>query len=235
MRDKIAQEIEKLEKEGIIEKVSGPTEWVSRIVTPPKPKCPGEIRPCVDMRAANQAIFRTRHVTPTIEELTTDLNGATIFSKLDLRSGYHQLKLDPSSRYITTFATHLGLYQYKRLSFGINAAAEVFQRTIQTVIADIPGAKNISDDIVVYGKDQGDHDRALDQTLQRLHQSGLTINPQKCEFNKPSIEFFGNIFSKDGIAPAPSKVQALHDAPEPRNPTELRSFLVNGAIQCSFH
>ena len=177
------------------------------------------------MRAANQAILRTRHVTPTIEELTTYLNGATIFSKLDLRSGYHQLKLEPSRRYITTFSTHLGLYQYKRLSFGINAAAEVFQHTIQTVIADIPGAKNISDDIVVYGKDQGDHDRALDQTLQRLHQSGLIINPQKCEFNKPSIEFFSHIFSKDGIAPAPSKVQALRDAPEQRNPTELRSFL----------
>ena len=132
--------------------MSGPAEWVSRIVTPPKPKSPGEIRLCVDMRAANQAILRTRHVTPTIEELTSYLNGATIFSKLDLRSGYHQLKLDPSSRYITTFSTHLGLYQYKRRSFGINAAAEVFQHTIQTVIADIPGAKNISDDIVVYNK-----------------------------------------------------------------------------------
>ena len=93
------------------------------------------------------------------------------------------------------------------------------------MIADIPGAKNISDDIVVYGKDQGDQHHALDQTLQRLHQSGLTVNPQKCEFNKTSIEFFGHIFSKDGIAPAPSKVQALRDATEPRNPTGLRSFL----------
>lgn len=74
------------------------------------------------------------------------------------------------------------------------------------MIADIPGAKNISDDIVVYGKNQSEHDQALDQTLQRLHQSGLTVNPQKCEFNKPSIEFFGHIFSKDGIAPAPNKV-----------------------------
>ena len=102
------------------------------------------------------------------------------------------------------------------------------------MIADIPGAKNTSDDIVVYGKDQGDHDRALDQTLQRLHQSGLTINPQKCEFNKPSIEFFSHIFSKDGIAPAPSKVQALCDAAEPRNPTEVRSFLGMAQYSASF-
>ena len=73
MRDEVAQEIEKLEKEGIIEKVSGPTEWVSRNVTPPKPKRPGEIRLRVDVRAANQAILRTTHVTSTIEELTADL------------------------------------------------------------------------------------------------------------------------------------------------------------------
>ena len=225
MRTKVAAEIQKLEQEGIIEKVSGPTEWVSRIVTPPKPKSPNEIRLCVDMRDANRAILRTRHITPTIDELTADLNGATVFSKLDLKSGYHQLELHPSCRYITTFSTHVGLYQYKRLSFGINSAAEIFQHTIQTLIADIPGARNVSDDIVVYGSNQSEHDAALDQTLRRLHESGLTVNPTKCEFNKPSIEFFGYIFSADGLAPAPEKVKALQDAAEPRNPTELRSFL----------
>ena len=96
MCTKVAAEIHKLEQEGIIEKVSGPTEWMSRIVTPPKPKTPNEIRLCVDMRDANYAILRTRHITPTINELTEDLNGATLFSKLDLKSGYHQLELHPS-------------------------------------------------------------------------------------------------------------------------------------------
>ena len=100
MRTKVAAEIQKLEQERIIEKVSGPTEWLSRIVTPPKPKSPNEIRLCVDMRDANRAILRTRHITPTIDELTADLNGATVFSKLDLKSGYHQLELHPSCRYI---------------------------------------------------------------------------------------------------------------------------------------
>ena len=180
---------------------------------------------CVDMRDANRAILRTRHITPTIDELTADLNGATLFSKLDLTSGYHQLELHSSCRYITTFSMHLGLYQYKRLTFGINSAAEIFQHTIQTLIADIPGVRNVSDDIVVYGRNQNEHDAALDQTLRRLHESGLTVNPTKCEFNKPSIEFFGYIFSADGLAPAPEKVKALQDAAEPRNPTELRSFL----------
>ena len=77
--------------------MTGPTEWVSRIITPPKPKSPGEIRLCVDMREANKAILRTRHVTPTIDELISDLNGAAAFNKIYLRSGYHQLVLQPPS------------------------------------------------------------------------------------------------------------------------------------------
>ena len=104
-----------------------------------------------DMRDTNKAILRTRHVSPTLDELITELNGATMFSKIDLRSGYHELVLHRSCCYITTFVTHVGLYHYKRLSFGINAAAEVFQHAIQSVIQDVPGSINISDDIVVFG------------------------------------------------------------------------------------
>ena len=108
-----------------------------------------EIRLCMDTRDANKTILRTRHVSPTLDELITELNGATMFSKIDLRSGYHQLVLHPSCRYITTFATHVGLYPYKRLSLEINTAAEVFL-TIQLVIQDVPGSLNISDDIVMF-------------------------------------------------------------------------------------
>ena len=128
------------------------------------------------MRDANKAIHRTRHVTPTTEELVSDLNGATIFSKIDLRSGYHQLELDPESRYITTFSTDVSLYRYKRLIFCLNSDAEVFQHTIQEVIAGIPDAKNVSDDIICCGSNQAEHDRALDATLPRLHTLGLTVS-----------------------------------------------------------
>lgn len=222
---KVAKEIAKLEAEDIIEKVSGPTEWVSRIVTPPKPKKPEEIRLCVDMREANKAILRTRHVTPTVDELITKFSGATVFSKLDLRSGYHQLVLHPSSRYITTFSTHMGLYRYKRLSFGINAAAEVFQHEIQSVIEGVEGAVNISDDIAVFGVDQPSHDKAFEEVLTRLQNAGLTVNLEKCEFRKSRIEFFGLVFSRDGVSPDPKKVADLHAATEPKNPSEVRSFL----------
>ena len=82
-----------------MEKVTGPTEWVSRIVTPPKPQNQSEIGLCVDVRDADKAICRTRLVTPTFEELLSDLSGTTVFSEIDPRSGYHLLKLDPESRY----------------------------------------------------------------------------------------------------------------------------------------
>ena len=221
-REKVAKEIVKLEAADIIEKVFGPTEWVSRIMTPHKPKKPDEIRLCVDMREANKAILRTRHVTPTLDELITAFNGATVFSKIDLRSGYHQLVLHPSSCHITTFSTHVDLYRYKRLSFGINAAAEVFQHEIQTVIHGVSGAINISD---VFGVDQCSHDKALDDVQHKLQTAGLTANLEKCEFRKKKIEFFGLIFSGEGVSPDPKKVADLHRAAEPKNASEVRSFL----------
>ena len=225
LREKVAEEVDKLLKADIIEPVYEPSEWVSRIVTPPKPNDPSQIRLCIDMRNANQAILRTRHPTPTIEDLIHDINGSTVFSKIDLTSGYHQLELHPSSRYITTFSTHCGLFRYKRLNFGVNAAAELFQHTIQTLIADIPGAKNVSDDIIIYGQCQKDHDKALHSVLKRLQERGLTVNASKVVLSKPKLEFFGFIFSDQGIAPAPSKIQALQNAAAPTNPSEVRSFL----------
>ena len=101
-----------------------PTPWVSPIVVVPKPRDPDNIRLCVDMRAANQAIGRVKHPMPTVHELIHDLNGCCVFTKLDLNQGYHQVELHPDSRYITTFSSHLGLHRYKRLNFCVNVASE---------------------------------------------------------------------------------------------------------------
>ncbi len=157
IRKKVEQELEKFEKQGIIEKVSGPTPWVSPIVVTPKPKNPDSVRICVDMRLPNCAIQRERHITPTVDDLIHDLNGAVCFTKLDLNAGYHQLELHPDSRYITTFTTHVRLWRYTRLNFGISSAAEVFQNTIQQVLQGIPNVRNMSDDIIVYGKTREEH------------------------------------------------------------------------------
>ena len=91
------------------------------------------------------------HATVAVDEVLAELNGATMFSKIDLKWGYHQIELDPDSRDITTFATHMGLYRYKRLMFGINAAPEHYQRIIRNVLQDCDGVQNISDDIIVHG------------------------------------------------------------------------------------
>ena len=126
VRKQLEEQLRRDEELGGIERIEGPTPWVSPIVVAPKPKSPGKVRLCVEMRQANKAIKRERHVTPTIKEMIGDLNGAKVFTKLDLNQGYNQLE----SRYITTFGTHMGLMRYKRLNFGISSAAEIFQNVI---------------------------------------------------------------------------------------------------------
>ena len=198
---------------------------MSPIVVAPKPKYPGKVRVCVDMRQANKAIKRERHVTPTIKEMIGDLNGAKVFSKLDLNQGYNQLELAPESRYITTFGTHMGLMRYKRLNFGISCAPEIFQNVIRETLEGIDGAKNISDDILVFGKSQKDHDQHLRAVFQRLREKGLTLNKSKCEYSKDKLEFFGYVFSKEGISPDPKKVEEVVNLSTPSTASEVRSLL----------
>ena len=226
MRKKVSAELKKLEQQNIIERVEGPTPWISPLVVIPKKS--GEIRLCVDMRMPNKAIRRERHPSPTIDDLIHVLNGATHFSKLDLCSGYHQISLAPESRYITTFATHKGLRRYTRLNFGTNSASELFQHIISEQLRDIPGTLNISDDVIVFGKTKQNHDDALRAVLEQFNSSELTLNKEKCSFNKNSLDslsFFGFMFSDKGISPDPQKVQAIHDAPPPTSTTGIRSFL----------
>ena len=142
----------------------------------PKPKSPGKVRVCVDMPQANKTIKREHHVTPTLKEIIGDLNGAKVFSKLDLNQGYNELELAPESRYITTFSTHMGLMRYKRLNFGISSAAEIFQNVIRETLEGNDVAINISDDILVFGKTHKEHDQNLKAVFQRLREKGLILN-----------------------------------------------------------
>ena len=210
--EKVEEKIRQLEKDDIIEKVDGPTPLVSQPVYPLKSSDPTDIRMCVDMRSANKAILRTRHITPTIEEIVSDLKGAVEFSKLDLNHGYHQLLLDEDED-----AT--GLWRYKSLNFGICCASEIFQNAIRETLGGIPGVLNVSDDILVYGKSPEEHDNNLKQVLSRLCEKGLTLNKKKCAFSQD------NIFSKEDMSPDPDKVSTLNNASAPSNPTEVRSLL----------
>ena len=122
--------MQRLEDDGIIERVHEPTEWVSPMVIQPKRETE-DIRICTDMREANKAISRIRHSIPTVEEIRHNLNEAKYFSKIDLKKAYHQLKLHPSSRDITTFSTHLGLRKNTVLNYGTCSAAEIFHEEIR--------------------------------------------------------------------------------------------------------
>ena len=232
-RRKVEEELVRFEKLDIIETDHEPTPWVSPIVAVPKPKSPNEVRICVDM--PNKAIQRERHITPTMDDILCDLIGATVFSKLDLNNGYHQLELDPASRYITTFSTHCGLRRYNRLNFGINFAAEIFQNAIQNCIQGIEGSINVSDHILIFGRYQEAHDKSLTAVFERLKENELTLNKNKCVFNKSTLEFFGHIFSGNGVSPDPKKVQDIKRAESSKDPKEVRSFFWPSELLYSLH
>lgn len=221
----VEDEIQNMLDQDIIEKADGPTPWMSPIVTPLKPNDPGKVRICTDMRQANKAILRERHVTPTMEDIIHDLNGAKWFSKLDLSHAFNQLELTPESRYITCFSTHVGLFRYKRLNFGLSCASEMFQETLSQVLTGITGVKNICDDIICYGNTQEQHDASLMAVIQRLHESGLTLNKSKCEFNKHELSFYGHIFGEFGVRVSPTKIDAVRKMSRPESVSSTRSLL----------
>ncbi len=134
------------------------------------------------------------------------MNGNKVFSKLDLNWGYHQLELTPESRGITTFVTHCGLYRYKRLLFGVSSASEQYQHEIQRALAGLEGQVNISDDIIVHGKNQKEHDVRLENVIKRLGDCGLTLNVEKCQFNMDRFTFVGMVLSGNGISCTEEKV-----------------------------
>ena len=180
LRDKVKEKIEELVAMDIIEPIEGPTAWVSPVLVVLKQNY--EIRLCVDMRRANEAIIRERYPIPIVDEVLQNLNQSTVFSKHDLRWGYHQLELHPDSRSITTFTTHRGLYRYKRLMIGISSAPEVYQHVIQQALQNCEGVANISDDIIIHGRNNEEHDKRLQRVLESLKEKNLTLNAEKCRF-----------------------------------------------------
>ena len=178
------------------------------------------------MRVANEVIKRERHSIPTVEEMVQEMSGTCHFSKLDLRSGYHQLELDTASREITTFSTTFGFRKHKRLTLGVANASEHDQQTLERkAFYDLQNVRNISDDVITWGKCQREHDFCLEKALQRLLEHGLTLNKEKCLFNLPKITFFGMALSKDGISANETKIHTIKKLKKRGNIAELRIFL----------
>ena len=227
-RQQVEKRINEYIRDDIVEPVVGGAKgWVSPIVVVPAgtPDDPSKIRICVDMTNPNKAITRERCSLPSTEELLQDLNGAKVFSKIDLNAAYHQLPLHEKSRHLTTFSTHLGLFRFKRLNFGVNAASEIFHDIIRRCIEGIPGVKNTADDILVSGHNKEEHDQRLNQVLQRLRDAGLTANEKKCRFAVGEVVYFGLHFSADGVRPDQKRIDAIESIGVPTSTKEVKSFL----------
>lgn len=220
-------EIKRMVQLGVIRPVEKPTKWCSPCVVVMKKS--GAVRMCIDYTRLNEAVQREYHPMPSTEELLGDLNGAIVFSKLDANSGYWQIPLSEESKDLTTFITPFGRFQCNRLPFGISSAPEHFQRQMQGVLVGIPNILCQMDDILVYGKCKEEHDTALEMVLQRLERAGLTLNPDKCEFEVNKVIFLGHVVDKNGISADPEKIKAIREFPAPRNRKEVKSFL--GVVQ----
>lgn len=223
LRKPLLERTNALLKDDIIERVEGATPWVSNIV--PVIKKNGDLRVCVDMRRANEAVLRERYPIPTFDEIISDLCDCEYFSKVDLNSAYHQIELAPESRSITTFVTPDGLFRFKRLFFGIRCAPEMFQRIMQDLLRDIKNVRVFFDDIIIFSKTYSDHKIHVQQVLECLEKNGLTINVEKSIFGVKEIEFLGHRISKNVVQPNESNIEAVKNFDPPNCKKDLQSFL----------
>lgn len=223
----VMQEEDRLIKEGVLEVVPDdvPTTWCTNPVVVPKPNKPGSIRYCSNMRVPNVAIKRPMTESLTVEDIKVRLNGAKVFSKLDMNEAYHQIALHPDSRHLTTFYGTRGRLRYKRLNFGTISAQDIFDKAMDDTTIGLDGVLHIRDDFVIFGKSTEEHDKRLALFLKRMEENGLTLSSKKSEIGVSSIEFFGVIFNKDGTKPSPKKVESLRSMSEPKDAGEVRSFL----------
>ncbi|XP_033097313.1 uncharacterized protein K02A2.6-like [Anneissia japonica] len=185
VRQAVSAELQRLLDAGIIKRAEAP-EWVSPIVVAWKKT--GKIRICVDLRKPNEAVIEDKFPLPSIEEMLSEMNGATYFSKLDLKSAYYRLELDSDSRDLTSFITHDGVFRFRTVCFGLSSAPSCFQKMMSTVLAGIPNVQCFIDDIIIYGRDKAGHYKTLFSVLTRLKERGMTLN-DKCEFG---------VFSREG-------------------------------------
>ncbi|XP_063626451.1 uncharacterized protein K02A2.6-like [Cydia splendana] len=216
LEQKVENKIQDLLARDIIEEVNGPSRWVSPMV--PIIKENGDLRLCVDMRRANTAILRENHPLPCMDKLLPEIGKAKYFSKLDIKDAFHQLELHPDCRHITTFITAKGLYQYKRLMFGISCAPEIFQKVLEKLLVKCDGVLNFIDDILVFGDNEEQHDMRLAMVLEVLKENDILLNEQK-------VHFLGHELSPSGVKPLPKYMESISNFRLPATIEELQSFL----------
>lgn len=184
-------------------------------------------RLCVDYRALNAITIKDKFPITTMDELLGELKGSVIFSKLDLRSGFHQIRINPPDAEKTAFRTHQAHYEFLVMSFGLTNASATFQSIMNQVFQDFlrKFVLIFFDDILIYNSTVESHLEHMKLVFGILQKNQLLAKRSKCSFRQSSIRFLGHIISHEGVNPDPNKIKAVMDWPIPKTIKQLRGFL----------
>ena len=186
----------------------------------------GQLQICIDYRELNKHTTKDSYPLPLPDEVQDQLAGSTVFSTLDLHSGYWQLPVNPSDQIRRRLLSAQGLYEFCQIPLGLSGAPSSFQRLMDKTLNDLFFVTIYLDDILVHSKDEGTtYKEHLEIVFRRLSKAGLSLRGAKCHIGMTTEQYLGHVFSAGGMSPNPKKVQVVVDWPIPTNATEVRQFL----------
>jgi hypothetical protein len=219
----LKKQIAELQAKGFIRPSSSP--WGAPVLFMEKKD--GTQRKCIDYRSLNEVTIKNKDPLPRIEDLFDQMKGASIFSKIDLRSGYHQLKIRESDIPKTAFRTRYGIYEYTVMSFGLTNAPAYFMYLMNKVFMEYLDRFIVVfiDDILIFSKTMEEHEEQLRLVLEKLRSNQLYVKFSKCEFWLTEVSFFGHVISAGGVSVDPGKVKDVLNWMPPTTVSEIQSFL----------
>ncbi|GKC96482.1 putative reverse transcriptase domain-containing protein [Tanacetum coccineum] len=220
---KLSEQLQELSDKGFIRPSSSP--WGAPVLFVKKKD--GSFRMCIDYRELNKLIVKNRYPLLRIDDLFDQLQGSSIYSKIDLRSGYHQLRVREQDIPKTAFWTRYGHYEFQVMPFGLTNAPAVFMDLMNRVCKPYLDKFVIVfiDDILIYSKDEKEHGEHLKAILELLKKEQLYAKSSKCEFWIPKVQFLGHVMDSRGIHVDPAKIESIKDWTSPKTPTKIRQFL----------